>query len=141
MQRRRSMSFYNRDTTDVEYLSTYVAPGSQVEYWDIVHVLTDENRITPHPIADKYEVAALTMTGVSMFEDTGILLPEIGWIDLVGFVAATGRFSLHIPVSSNSRPKSYGAAPPDVSTAGHNRCALRDGTAATIGAGPFRPHG
>ena len=89
--------FYNRDTTDVEYLSTYVAPGSQVEYWDIVHVLTDENRITPHPIADKYEVAALT--GVNAFDDTSILLPEIGWIDLVGFVAATGRFALHIPVS------------------------------------------
>ena len=53
--------FYNRDTTDVEYLSAYTAPGSQVEYWDIVHVLTDENRITPHPVADKYEVAALTM--------------------------------------------------------------------------------
>ena len=52
--------FYNRDTTDVEYLSAYTAPGSQVEYWDIVHVLTDENRITPHPVADKYEVAALT---------------------------------------------------------------------------------
>ena len=25
--------------------------------------------------------------------------PEIGWVDLVGFVAATGRFALHIPVS------------------------------------------
>ena len=89
--------FYNRDTTDVEYLSAYTAPGSQVEYWDIVHVLTDENRITPHPVADKYEVAALT--AVARFEDTSILLPEIGWIDLVGFVAATGRFALHIPVS------------------------------------------
>ena len=52
--------FYNRDTTDVEYLSAYTTPGSQVEYWDIVHALTDENRITPHPVADKYEVAALT---------------------------------------------------------------------------------
>ena len=90
--------YYNRDTTDIEYLSSYTAPGevrlSTGISWGS---LTDENRITPHPVGDKYEVAALG--AVDIFEGTGILLPEIGWIDLVGFVAATGRFALHIPVS------------------------------------------
>ena len=124
MRRRRSTSFYNRDTTDVEYLSAYTAPGSQVEYWDIAHVLTDENRITPHPVADKYEVAALTAAGG--FEDTSILLPEIGWIDLVGFVAATGRFALHIPVSF-IRGLSTAAAMRYDSICGDILGALRDG--------------
>ena len=41
--------FYNRDEARIEYLSAYVAPGTQVEYWDVAHVLTDENRLTPHP--------------------------------------------------------------------------------------------
>ena len=122
--------YYNRDTTDVEYLSSYTAPGSQVEYWDILALLTDENRITPHPVGDKYEVAALGT--VDTFEGTSILLPEIGWIDLVGFVAATGWFALHIPVSL-IRGLSISAAGADSVTAtssvhfstGHDTAAVR----------------
>ena len=40
-------------TRGLKYLSAYTAPGTQVEYWDVAHVLTDENRITPHPVADR----------------------------------------------------------------------------------------
>ena len=105
--------FYDRGDQRVEWLSAYTAPVTQEPFWDILHVLTDENRITPHPVGDKYEVAALS--GVNMFEDTGILLPEIGWIDLVGFVAATGRFSLHIPVSAHPRFEHYRCPLPDMS--------------------------
>ena len=46
--------WYDRNDTRIKYLSVYVAPNTQVAYWDVAHVLTDENRITPHPVADKW---------------------------------------------------------------------------------------
>ena len=46
--------FYDRNDARIKYLSAYVAPGTQVAYWDILHVLTDENRLTPHPLGDEW---------------------------------------------------------------------------------------
>ena len=73
-----------------------MAPGTQVEYWDIAHVLTDENRLTPHPIGDFTGTLSAT---AGNFSDTTIELPTIGWIHLVGTLTLGNAFSIYIPVS------------------------------------------
>ena len=88
--------YYDRSLLKVRYLSAYVAPGSQVEYWDIVHVLTDENRITPHPFG-----AAITVTPTAGdFGATAVQLPEEGWIEVVGSIDdGSWDFSVRVPVT------------------------------------------
>ena len=88
--------FYDRDDTRIKYLSAYTAPGTQVEYWDVAHVLTDENRITPHPVADEFTATLVT----NQCMDTSIEIPETGWIELYGSVAGDAEsFSIRLPVA------------------------------------------
>ena len=88
--------WYDRNDTRIKYLSVYVAPNTQVPYWDVVHVLTDENRITPHPVADKW-------TGTLVADEameTTILSPEIGWVEIFGSVGDDEfSFSVRLPTA------------------------------------------
>ena len=91
--------FYDRDDARIKYLSAYVAPGTQVEYWDVLHVLTDENRLTPHPVADEF-----TGTLVSDRRRTSAIRasssrPLAGSSCMVGDHFDADSFSIHIPVS------------------------------------------
>lgn len=87
--------FFDRADRRVEWLSAYTAPVAQEEYWDITHVLTDENRGTPHPYETGYSA---TTTLVDTFVDTAIPLPPEGWIYLIG-VASGHNFNFRIPVN------------------------------------------
>ena len=89
--------FYDRNDTRIKYLSAYVAPGTQVAYWDVLHVLTDENRLTPHPVADEF-TGTLSATAGN-FSDTSIELPTTGWIHLVGTMTVGNAFAIYIPVA------------------------------------------
>ena len=86
--------FYDRDDARIKYLSAYVAPGTQVEYWDVAHVLTDENRIVPHPVAAEFTA---TLVALTCPMDTAIEIPATGWIELYGSVVGdVDSFSIQI---------------------------------------------
>ena len=71
--------FYDRDDARIKYLSAYVAPGTQVEYWDITHVLTDENRITPHPVADEFTATLVASQAMDRHRNPGDWLDRAVW--------------------------------------------------------------
>ena len=88
--------FYDRDEGRIEYISAYTAPGTQVEYWDVAHVLTDENRLTPHPLGDEW--TGTLVADESM--DTAIEIPATGWVELYGSVTGDlDSFSIRLPVA------------------------------------------